>query len=401
MDPVANPFSPGAGSRPPELAGREDIVRDAEVALKRVITGKSAQSQIFLGLRGTGKTVLLNEVLEIAEREGYISAFIEAPENKALTEMLYPAMRQVLRKLSALENAKHMAVKGLQALRGFAGAFKISLGDVEIGVDADPGVADSGNLEIDLGEMFEAIGRAAQAAGKGWVLLIDEVQYLEEEELAAVIVAVHRMSQRNLPVMVFAGGLPQIAKLSGDAKSYAERLFVYPKIGALDETAAHDAILKPLSAAGVEIEKAALLKINEMTGGYPFFLQEWGHHSWNVADDSPIDFDDVDVATNKALARLDDGFFRVRFDRLTNAEVDYVEAMASLGKGPYKVNDVAKVLSKEPKSLGPRRASIITKGMIYSPSYGEIDFTVPLFDDFLRRTRLNGEEGYAFKGSTK
>lgn len=390
MDPVANPFSPGAGSRPPELAGREDIVQAADVALKRVISGRSAQSQIFLGLRGTGKTVLLNEVLDIAEREGYISAFIEAPENKPLTEMLYPAMRQVLRKLSALETAKYMATKGLQALRGFASAFKISLGDVEIGVEAAPGVADSGNLEIDLSEMFEAIGRAAQAAGKGWVLLIDEVQYLEEEELAAVIVAVHRMSQRNLPVMVFAGGLPQIAKLSGDAKSYAERLFVYPKIGALNENAARDAVMKPLAAEGVEIEDIAVRKINEKTGGYPFFLQEWGHHAWNVADASPIDSDDIDYATQKALARLDEGFFRVRFDRLTNAEVEYVEAMASLGKGPYKVNDVAKALNKQPKSLGPRRASIITKGMIYSPSYGEIDFTVPLFDDFLRRTRLRG-----------
>tara|TARA_R100000935_G_C2822906_1_gene160698 strand:+ start:426 stop:1595 length:1170 start_codon:yes stop_codon:yes gene_type:complete len=388
MDPVANPFSPGAGSRPPELAGREDVVGAAEIALKRVIIGKSAQSQIFLGLRGTGKTVLLNEVLEIAEREGYIAAFIEAPENKSLTEMIYPAMRQVLRKLSGLEKAKYMATKGLKALRGFASAFKISLGDIEIGVEPDPGVADSGNLEVDLGEMFEAIGRAAKAADKGWVLLIDEVQYLETNELAAVIVAVHRMSQRNLPVMVFAGGLPQIAKLSGDAKSYAERLFVYPKIGALDEIAARDAILKPLAAENVQIESQAIERINEKTGGYPFFLQEWGHHAWNVADGSPIETDDIDLATKRALARLDEGFFRVRFDRLTNAEVEYVEAMASLGKGPYKVNDVAKVLQKQPKSLGPRRASIITKGMIYSPSYGEIDFTVPLFDDFLRRNKL-------------
>jgi len=390
MDPVANPFSPGAGSRPPELAGREDIIRDAGVALKRVILGKSAQSQIFLGLRGTGKTVLLNEVMETAEREGYIAAFLEAPENKPLTEMLYPAMRQVLRKLSALESAKHMATRGLQALRGFASVFKISLGDVEIGIDAEPGLADSGNLEIDLGDMFEAIGRAARAAGKGWVLLIDEVQYLKEHELAAVIVAVHRMSQRNLPVMVFAGGLPQIAKLSGDAKSYAERLFVYPKVGALDRAAAQDAILKPLGVEGVEIRQDAIAKITEVTGGYPFFLQEWGHHAWNVADESPIDIADVETATTRALARLDDGFFRVRFDRLTNAEVEYVEAMASLGKGPYKVNDVAKALRKQPKALGPRRASIIIKGMIYSPSYGEIDFTVPLFDDFLQRTRLNG-----------
>lgn len=389
MDPVANPFSPGAGSRPPELAGREDIIANAEIGLKRVIRGKSAQSQIFLGLRGTGKTVLLNEVMEIGEREGYLTAFIEAPENKPLTEMLYPAMRQVLRKLSASEQAKYLVNQGLQALRGFASAFKISHGDFEIGMDAAPGVADSGNLEIDLGDMFEAIGRAAKAADKGWVLLIDEVQYLKEDELAAVIVAVHKVNQRNLPIMVFAGGLPQIAKLSGDAKSYSERLFIYPKIDALDQDAARAAIQKPLETEGVKIAQGAISKIYSMTSGYPFFLQEWGHHAWNSADRSPIDLKDVEVATVKALARLDEGFFRVRFDRLTNAEVDYVEAMASLGSGPYRVNDVAKILHKSPNALGPRRASIIAKGMIYSPSYGEIDFTVPLFDDFLRRTRLS------------
>lgn len=388
MDPVENPFSPGAGSRPPELAGREDIIRDADVALKRVFKGRSAQSQIFLGLRGTGKTVLLNEVMDMAEQAGYISSFIEAPENKPLTEMLYPAMRQVLRRLSAIESAKHMANKGLRALRGFASAFRISLGDVEIGVDADPGVADSGQLDLDLGEMFEAIGRAALAAEKGWVLLIDEIQYLENEELAALIVAVHRISQRNLPLIVFAGGLPQIAKLSGDAKSYAERLFVYPKVGPLDHPAAHNAILKPLDAKNVKMSEDAIRKIIDMTSGYPFFLQEWAHHAWNVAQRTPINLHDVDIASKLALERLDGGFFRVRIDRLTNAEVDYVKAMASLGKGPYKVNDVAKALDKHPKSLGPRRASIITKGMIYSPSYGDIDFTVPLFDDFLQRTRL-------------
>lgn len=386
MDPIQNPFAPSAGSRPPELAGREDVVKSAEIALKRILSGKSAQSQIFLGLRGTGKTVLLNEVLEITERENYFTSFIETPENKPLTEMLYPAMRQVLRKLSTSENAKEWVYKGLKALRGFASVFKISIGDVEIGVESEPGVADSGDLETDLAEMFEAIGRAAQAAGKGWVLLIDEVQYLEEPELAAVIVAVHRMSQRNLPVMVFAGGLPQIAKLSGDSKSYAERLFIYPKIGALDEAAARDAIVKPLSSQGVEITEEALTKIIDTTEGYPFFLQEWGHHAWNTSEASPINIEDVNTANKKALARLDEGFFRVRFDRLTKGEVDYVRAMASLGRGPYRVNDIALALNKEPKSLGPRRASIIKKGMIYSPSYGDIDFTVPLFDDFLRRT---------------
>ncbi|RDW12641.1 ATP-binding protein [Paracoccus thiocyanatus] len=385
MDPVRNPFSPGAGSRPPELAGREEVIKTADMSLQRVVQGRGAQSQIFLGLRGTGKTVLLNEVMDLAEKAGYLTSFIESPENKSLTEMLYPQMRQVLRRLSSIEKAKYTANGALRALRGFASAFKITLGEIEIGIEPEPGIADSGNLEIDLAEMFEHIGRTAAAAGKGWALLIDEVQYLNDDELAAVIVAVHRMSQRSLPVMVFAGGLPQIAKLSGDAKSYAERLFIYPEIGALKPNAAREAIEKPLRDEGVYIEDAALEMILTQTSGYPFFLQEWGHHAWNAAASSPITLDDVEAANTKALERLDNGFFKVRLDRLTRAEVDYVHAMASLGPGPYKVNDVAGALGKDPKSLGPRRASIIKKGMIYAPSYGDVAFTVPLFDDFLRR----------------
>lgn len=387
MDPLHNPFSPGAGSRPPELAGRDMVVETAETALRRVLAGKSAQSQIFLGLRGTGKTVLLNEIRDLAERVGYQASLVETPENKGLAELLYPQMRQVLRRLSAVEKAKGAAVTALRALRGFAGVFRITIGDVEIGVDPDPGVADSGSLENDLPEMFEAIGRAARAAGTGWVLLIDEVQYVDEADLAALIVAVHRMSQRNLPVMVFAGGLPQIARLSGDAKSYAERLFIFSEIGPLPDDAARAAIEKPLHGEGVNITPDALDEILDKTGGYPFFLQEWGHHAWNAATICPITLGDVQAATRQALDRLDHGFFRVRFDRLTRAEVEYVRAMAGLGVGPYKVNDVALALGKEPKALGPRRASIIRKGMIYAPSYGDIDFTVPLFDDFLRRTQ--------------
>lgn len=385
MDPLRNPFSPGAGSPPPELAGREIIVENARIALGRTIRGRSSQSQILLGLRGTGKTVLLNEIEGLAEAENYLTSFVEAPENKSLAEMLYPLMRQVLRKLSTIEKARVYANAALSGLRNFASAFKVSVGEVEIGVASTPGSADSGNLEFDLTEMFILIGKTAQAAQRGWVLLIDEVQYLKEEELAAIIVAVHRVSQKSLPVIVVAAGLPQIAKLSGDAKSYSERLFSYPSVGALEIPAANSAIRNPLNNEGVEIDDDALAMIIQMTSGYPFFIQEWGHHAWNVAQTSPITLKDVTKASELALNRLDDGFFKVRMDRLTGAEADYVQAMASLGSGPYKSTDVADTLNKEPSALGPRRASIINKGMIYSPSYGEVDFTVPLFDDFLRR----------------
>lgn len=390
MDPYRNPFSPGAGSRPPEIAGRESVIHDARVALGRAIKRRSAQSQIFLGLRGTGKTVLLNEVRDMAEETGYLVSFIEAPEDKSLAEMLYPLVRQVLRKLSTLEGARQGATVALRALRGFAAAFKVSYEGFDLGVDPEPGTADSGDLQIDLPDLFEAIGRAAASAGRGWLLLIDEVQYLKPQELAAVIVAQHRMAQRNLPVLVFAAGLPQIAKLSGDAKSYAERLFVFPSIGALPRASASDAIRKPLHDEEAEIDDDALEHVLERTMGYPFFLQEWGHHAWNAAPVSPIRIIDAEAASGLALARLDAGFFKVRFDRLTKAEVDYVHAMASLGAGPYKVGDVAQRLGKDLSALGPRRASIIQKGMIYSPAYGDVDFTVPLFDDFLRRTKVSG-----------
>lgn len=340
-----------------------------------------------MGLRGTGKTVLLNEVRDMTDRAGYVTSFIETPENNSLAELLYPQMRQTLRRLSVIEAARGAAITAMRALRGFASVFKISLGEVEIGVEPDPGIADSGNLENDLPEMFEVIGRAARDAKTGWALLIDEVQYITEAELAALILSVHRMAQRNLPVMVFAGGLPQIERLSGDAKSYAERLFIFPGIGPLSDEAARAAIERPLNDEGVSIAPNALDEILHKTKGYPFFLQEWGHHAWNAASQSPVSLADVRAATDKALAPLDNGFFRMRFDRLTRAEVDYVNAMASLGRGPYKVNDVAVALGKDPKALGPRRASIIRKGMIYAPSYGDIDFTVLLFDDFLRRTQ--------------
>ncbi|MGB0506791.1 MAG: AAA family ATPase [Pikeienuella sp.] len=385
MDPVRNPFAPGAGSQPPELAGRDEIIDDAITALKRTKIGRHARSQMLLGLRGTGKTVLLNKIENEAEDNGYLTSVIEAPEGKPLAELLYPKMQQVLRKLSFIESAKTKTHDAMKALRSFASVFKVQIGDLSVSVDPEPGVADSGYLEYDLPDMFVAIGTAAKAAGKGWCLLIDEVQYLNEKELAALIVAIHKIGQKQLPIIFFGAGLPQLAGLSGDAKSYAERLFSYPRIGALDEESALRAVKGPINDEGQEITSRALSKIREITEGYPYFLQEWGFQSWNTADKSPIDVSDIESATEDALSRLDDGFFQVRFDRLTPKERDYVVAMAELGKGPYRSSEVAERLGEPPSKLGPRRAQIIAKGMIYSPQYGDIDFTVPMFDDYLRR----------------
>jgi AAA ATPase domain len=385
MDPVRNPFAPGAGSRPPELAGRDDVLKSAQTALSRVLIGKSAQSQMLLGLRGVGKTVLLNKIEEIAEEAGYLTSFIEAPEDRSLVELLYPKIHQVLRKLSLIEKAKSAALSAMRALRSFASVFKVSVGDFDLSVDPEPGLADSGNLEIDLTDLFLEIGRAAQAAGKGWAVFIDEVQYLKSEELAALIVAIHRINQKGLPVLLFGAGLPQIAAIAGDAKSYAERLFIYPKIDALTSDAAKRAIREPINDEDEEIDGNLLETVVTQTQGYPYFLQEWGYQLWNEAVASPITLECLERAKAAALKRLDEGFFKVRFDRLTPKEREYVIAMARLGVGPYRSSDVADALGEKVQSLGPRRATIIAKGMIYSPAHGDIAFTVPMFEAYLER----------------
>lgn len=385
MDPVRNPFAPGAGSQPPELAGRAEIISAADTALQRILLGRPTQSQMLLGLRGVGKTVLLNKIEQIAESHRYITSFIEAPEDRDLVDLLYPKIHQALRKLSMNEKAKAASHAALRALRSFASAFKISMGDFEVSVDPEPGVADSGNLEFDVTELFLKVGEAAKAAGQGWVLLIDEVQYLSPEELGALIVAIHRVNQKALPVLLFGAGLPAIAALSGDAKSYAERLFIFPKVDALSESDASDAIRQPIDEEGESIEQSVLETIVKLTKGYPYFLQEWGYQVWNASPASPIDESCMGVAGAEALRRLDEGFFKVRIDRLTPKEKEYVIAMARLGGGPYRSSDVADMLGEKLTTLGPRRAQIIAKGMIYSPAHGDIAFTVPMFDEYLKR----------------
>lgn len=385
MDPVRNPFAPGAGSQPPELAGRQEIVMAADTALQRVLLGRPAQSQMLLGLRGVGKTVLLNKIEQLAEGHGYLTSFIEAPEDRKLVELLYPKVHQVLRKLSLAEGAKSATHAALRALRSFAGAFKISVGDFEVAVDPEPGVADSGNLEYDVTELFLKVGEAAKAAGRGWALLIDEVQYLTTDELGALIVAIHRVNQKALPVLMFGAGLPAIAALSGDAKSYAERLFIFPQVDALRKEDAANAIRQPIEEEGESIDGEVLDRIVALTRGYPYFLQEWGYQVWNASAGSPIAANCIEAAGREALRRLDEGFFKVRIERLTPKEKEYVIAMARLGAGPYRSSDVAEMLNEKLTTLGPRRAQIIAKGMIYSPAHGDVAFTVPLFDEYLMR----------------
>lgn len=385
MDPYRNPFAPGAGSRPPELAGRDTILETARISCGRAIKGKSARPIMLLGLRGTGKTVLLNEIGRNAEQVGLLVSRVESPEGESLARLIYPEMRKVMRSLSGVEAAKQIALHGLAGLRNFAAMFKIEIAGVEVGVEPQLGLADTGDIQYDLQDLFVLIGKAAHAAGRGWVLLIDEVQYLSDTDLSALIVSIHRMSQEGLPILMVGAGLPQIARLAGEAKSYAERLFIYSPVGALDPASAEQAIEKPIIGEEATISKDALRAIVERTKGYPFFLQEWASVTWNNAEGPEITLSDANDSYTETLALLDEGFFKVRIDRLTKAEVQFVKTMSELGDGPYAMADIAHSMKRTQRSLGPARASIISKGMIYSTDHGYLDFSVPLFADFMRR----------------
>lgn len=387
MDPIQNPFAPGAGTPPPELAGRDPLRETVRIALERVRLRKPAKSILMVGLRGVGKTVLLNRIRDDAEATGLCTLRIEAPENRSLPALLAPELRQALLRLSRNGKAQELATRGLRALAGFAQSLKVKYQDIEVGFDFDPepGLADNGDLEHDLQALLESAGAAAREAGTALVIFIDEMQYVEVEQLAALITALHRTSQQQLPVVLVGAGLPHLTGRMGKAKSYAERLFDFPVIGPLAAEAAKRAIEIPVRNAGEEVAPDALDLIVEKTQGYAYFVQEWGKHSWDVADASPIDADDVNRASITAIAALDDSFFRVRFERLTPGEKTYLRAMAALGAGPHRSGDIAEALDRPVSSLGPVRSQLIAKGMIWSPGHGDTAFTVPLFDEFMRR----------------
>ena len=393
MDPIRNPYAPGAGTPPPELAGRDDIRESVRIVLERTKIGRPTKSMLMVGLRGVGKTVLLDLMREQAEARGIYALRIEAPENRSLPAMLAPQLRVALLRLSNKQAAKQLAQRALRGLAGFVGALKVKYQDIEVGLDFEPesGLADNGDLEIDLQALFEVVGAAAKADATCMALFIDELQYVEENELAALITALHRMAQRQLPVVMFGAGLPQVRGRMGQAKSYAERLFEFPAIGPLSPEDAKHAIAKPAKDEGVEIEPLALDAIVSQTQCYPYFLQEWGKHVWDVAERTPITAANVEVASQQTIAALDQSFFSVRFDRLTPAEKRYMRAMAQLGAGPHRSGDIANTLNRRVSSLAPTRNQLINKGMIWSPSHGDTAFTVPMFDQFMQRI-MPGDE---------
>ena len=387
MDPRRNPYAPGAGTPPPQLAGREDLLEQASVALDRTRNGLAAKGLLMVGLRGVGKTVLLNRISQDAEARGISTILLEAPENRSLPGLIAAPLRATLLKMDRGAAAGELAKRALRVLGGFVESMKVKYDDVEFGIDlgAEAGVADSGDLESDLAGLLQAVGEAARERGTALAILIDELQYVEEAHLAALITSLHRCAQYQLPVTLVGAGLPQLVGRTGRAKSYAERLFTFPEIGQLDEEAAATAIRIPAQRMSVEFESAALDEILACTQAYPYFLQEWGKHSWDCATRSPITLDDVLIASEQAIAELDMSFFRVRFDRLTPAERRYLRAMATLGNGPHRSGDIARVLGKQVRSVAPTRSALIAKGMVYTRKHGDTSFTVPLFDAYMKR----------------
>lgn len=385
MDAALNPFAPGAGTQPPELTGREQDLEKARVILERIKAKRPARSALFVGLRGVGKTVMLNRIQKIAEAKDYLSVLIESPEDKSLVELIAPPLRQILLKLDLMKGAKTKLYKAISALRSVASAFEVSIGDIGIGIKPSPGTADSGSLERDLVDLLICVGEAALEKETAIALFIDELQYVKENDLGALLAGIHRVNQMNLPLVIFGAGLPQLTGLTGNAKSYAERLFEFRNIGPLKIEDAKKAIKDPIEKSGANIDDDALLELVTATEGYPYFLQEWGSHAWDHAESNTINLQDVKSAGINATLALDESFFRVRFDRLSKSEKEYLRAMAELGKGPHRSGDIAIKLKRQVQQIAPTRASAIAKGMIYAPSYGDNDFTVPKFDEYMRR----------------
>jgi hypothetical protein len=387
MDPVANPFAPGAGAPPPELAGRDALVEKASIALQRLARGNFARSLILTGLRGVGKTALLNKIRQDADAQGFVTIRLEAAEGRSLPSLVAPGLRTALLKLDHMKAASEGAKRALRVLAGFVGAMKLTYHDVELKMDVppEPGVGDAARLDESLAQLLVAVGEAAREKATVVVLFIDELHVVPPAELAALIMALHIAAQDLLPVTLVAAGLPQIPARMGEAKTYAERLFEFPRIDRLDRDAARLAILKPAADRGVIFTEAAFDEIFRETHGYAYFLQEWGKHAWDFAEASPIDADDVRGCGPIATAALDESFFSVRFGQLTGPQKLYLRAMAELGAGPHRSGDVAAAMGKKVTSVAVTREQLIAKGMVYSPIHGETAFTVPMFDAFLKR----------------
>jgi hypothetical protein len=384
VDPVRNPYSPGAGTRPPALVGRDHEIDAMDVALQRLLLGRDGRSQMLTGLRGVGKTVLLNEFEQLGDARGYFHEHIEVAEDGMLAPALVAAFRRILLAMDAKRRIGERIVTALGILK----AFSLRMPGVELNIDVDAihGPADSGDLASDLAALFVELGEVARDHHTGVLLTIDELHYVDIATFSALVVGLHRASQLRLPITIAGAGLPSLASLTGDAKTYAERMFMFPKIGSLAEALAAEALATPARDEGVRFDDDALARVLAVTRCYPYFLQEFAKAAWDVADGpDAILLDDVERSLPLAVAELDDGFFRVRTGRTSDGERLYLRAMAELGPGPVKSADVAALLGKRTNALAPTRDTLIRRAICFSPRWGEIDFTVPMFDEFMKR----------------
>jgi hypothetical protein len=393
VDPVRNPYSPGAGTRPPALVGREREIEAMDIALQRLRIGRDGRSQLLTGLRGVGKTVLLNEFEQLAGARGFFHEHIEVSEDGDLPARLAAAFRRLLLSMDARRRIGERVARALGVLK----AFSIRLPDgpeLSIDVEAVHGPADSGDLTTDLAGLFVEIGEVARDHDTGVLITIDELHYVRLATLEALVMGLHRATQLALPITVAGAGLPALAALTGEAKSYAERMFTFPIIGSLSVDHLREALQLPAADEHVQWSDQALDRVVDATRGYPYFLQEFGKQAWDAAAGPElITLDDVNRSVPIATAELDDGFFRVRTGRTSNPERLYLRAMAELGPGPVRTADVAEVLGKKATALGPTRDGLLKKALCYSPRWGSIDFTVPMFDDFMRRWMPAGGGG--------
>jgi AAA ATPase domain len=388
MDAIFNPYSPGAGVRPPELAGRDDVIDDVLNSINRLSKQRSAQCPILVGLRGVGKTVLLNHLYRAAISSNAVASLIEAPEGKSLPVILIPRLREMLLSMSARANVSDKLTRAMSALRNFMASWKIKYENIELslpGESADPGLADSGDLDNDLAALLETLGEVALEQKRAVVIFVDEMQFIPENELGSLIAAIHRCGQLDLPIAIVGAGLPQLYANAGRAKSYSERLFKFHIIDRLDERSARQALVKPAEKEGVYFTSEAIDEVISLTQRYPYFIQEWGDKCWRVAPSSPITLIDVEHATALAVQHLDSSFFAVRFDRCSPLERNYMRAVAELGDEAVRSGAVADLMARTSQQLAPTRSSLIKKGMIYSPAHGDAAFTVPLFAAYMRR----------------
>lgn len=383
MDPINNPYAPGAGTPPLELAGRDDTINETIIQLRRAARGFNARSSMLLGLRGVGKTVLLNHIYKLAREDGMYCVKMEAPENQKFSVRLIRELDKILLELDSSEKRRQQIKIITQMLRNFASVFQLRYEGFEFG--ATPSLSHTADFEADFSDIMIKTIEVAKDAGKVVVFFIDEIQYLSKEELAALVHTCHISAQMQLPFVLVGAGLPHIAKLAGDAKSYAERLFNYPEIGQLDDESSKKALLIPAQKMGVEIEEKTLNSTMKEAQNYPYFLQEWGSHLWNLAENNPITMDVFEKAKPRIQKHLDDSFFRVRLDRCKPLQQKYMRAMAELGPGPHKTGDIAAVLECDATQLSMTRSQLISLGMIWSQRHGETAFTVPLFDEFMKR----------------